>query len=98
MRNKLNLRTQKDAHPRPELTRHWKHSEEPDISAPWMPPNDTCNVPWKKRHTEDCISLYSASIEDMVTNRDVVLEEHSLKLKPSKCHFFKQKINYLEHT
>ena len=42
----LNPRTRKDA-------KNWRdigsmHSEEPDMSAHWMPPNDTCNVPWKK--------------------------------------------------
>ena len=44
------------------------------------------------------ILLYSESIEDMVTNLDILFEEQSFKLKPSKCNFFKQKINYLEHT
>ena len=49
----------------------------------------------------DDILLYAASIEDMVTNLDAVLtrlEEQGLKLKPSKCHFFKRKINYLGHV
>ena len=46
----------------------------------------------------DDISLYSASIEDMVTNLDVLLEEQSLKFKPSKCLFFMREINYLGHV
>ena len=47
------------------------------------------------------VMLYSASIEDLVTNPDVVLtrlEEQGVKLKTSKCHFFKRKINYLGHV
>jgi len=47
----------------------------------------------------DDILLYSVTIVDMVTNLDVVLtclEEQDLKVKPLKCHSFKQ--NYLEHV
>ena len=45
--------------------------------------------------------LYASSIEEMITNLETVLtrlEEQGLKLKPSKCHLFKQKINYLGHV
>ena len=37
----------------------------------------------------------------MITNLETVLtrlEEHGLKLKPSKCHLFKQNINYIGHV
>ena len=49
----------------------------------------------------DNILLYASSIEEMITNLETVLtrlEEQGLKLKPSKCHLFKQKINYLGHV
>ena len=49
----------------------------------------------------DDILLYASSIEEMITNLETVLtrlEEQGLKLKPSKCHLFKQKINYLGHV
>ena len=46
----------------------------------------------------DDILLYATSIEEMITNLEIVLtrlEEQGLKLIPSKCHLFKRKINYL---
>ena len=49
----------------------------------------------------DDILLYASSIEEMIPNIETVLtrlEEQGLKLKPSKCHLFKQKINYLGHV
>ena len=41
----------------------------------------------------DDILLYTRSVEDMITNLETVLtrlEELGLKLKPSKCHLFKE--------
>ena len=49
----------------------------------------------------DDILLYASSIEEMITNLETVLtrlEKQGLKLKPSKCHLFMQKINYLGHV
>ena len=57
--------------------------------------------PWNLLIYLDDILLFASSIEQMVTNLETVLtrlEEQGLKLKPSKCHVFKQKINYLCHV
>ena len=48
----------------------------------------------------DDVIVYSRMQEDHLTHLQVVLDhfaQHGLKLKPSKCHFFKENITYLGH-
>lgn len=49
----------------------------------------------------DDIVIYGRTLEEHMTNLEKVLErlnEHKLKVKPSKCHFLKQSINYLGYV
>ena len=46
------------------------------------------------------VIIYSRTQEDHLTHLQAVLDHfahHGLKLKPSKCHFFKENITYLGH-
>ena len=48
----------------------------------------------------DNVIVYSRTQEDHLTHLQMVLDhfaQHGLKLKPSKCHFFKENITYLGH-
>ena len=48
----------------------------------------------------DNIVIFSDTEKEYVKHLAAVFEqfwEHCLKLKPSKCHFFRKKINYLSH-
>ena len=48
----------------------------------------------------DDVIVYSRTQEDHLTHLQAVLDcfaHHGLKLKPSKCHFFKDNITYLRH-
>ena len=48
----------------------------------------------------DDVIIYSRTQEDHLTHLQAVLDHfahHGLKLKPSKCHFFKENITYLGH-
>ena len=48
----------------------------------------------------DNVIVYSRTQEDHLTHLQAVLDcfaHHRLKLKPSKCHFFKENITYLGH-
>ena len=48
----------------------------------------------------DNVIIYSRTQEDHLTHLQAVLDHfshHGLKLKPSKCHFFKENITYLGH-
>ena len=48
----------------------------------------------------DDISVFSASIEDHIKRLEFVfrrLQEHGLKMKISKCHFFKREVKFLGH-
>ena len=48
----------------------------------------------------DDVIVYSRTQEDHLTHLQAVLDHfahHGLKLKPSKCHFFKENITYLGH-
>ena len=48
----------------------------------------------------DDVIIYSRTQEDHLTSLQAVLDwfaHHGLKLKPSKCHFFKENITYLGH-
>ena len=48
----------------------------------------------------DNVIVYSRTQEDHLTCLQAVLDrfaQHGLKLKPSKCHFFKENITYLGH-
>ena len=48
----------------------------------------------------DNVIVYSRMQEDHLTHLQAVLDQfahHRLKLKPSKCHFFKESITYLGH-
>ena len=48
----------------------------------------------------DDILVYSKSVEEMIQRLITVfeiLQKHNLKLKPSKCHFFKEKVQFLGH-
>ena len=48
----------------------------------------------------DDVIIYSRMQEDHLTHLQAVLDHftyHGLKLKPSKCHFFKENITYLGH-
>jgi len=49
----------------------------------------------------DDILLYSRTIPEMIQRLDLVfkkLQHHGLKVKPQKCHFFKEKVSFLGHT
>ena len=49
----------------------------------------------------DDICIYSRTFEEHLAHLDLVftrLHDHNLKLKPSKCHLFRKKIDYLGHT
>ena len=49
----------------------------------------------------DDIIIYSKSIKEHLNSLDIVfhrLTQHGLKLKPSKCFLFKEKLNFLGHT
>ena len=49
----------------------------------------------------DDIILYAKTFEDHVRRLDIVLtrlKQHGLKLKPSKCKFFKREVTYLGYT
>ena len=46
----------------------------------------------------DDILVFSSTIEEHIYRMDVVftkLKEHQLKIKPSKCHFFRKEVIYL---
>ena len=46
------------------------------------------------------VTVYSETLEDHLTQLQAIIDHfahHTLKLKPSKCHFFKQEITYLGH-
>lgn len=46
----------------------------------------------------DDIVIYSETVDEHLERLDFVftrLQEHGLKLRPKKCHFFKQEISYL---
>ena len=48
----------------------------------------------------DDVIVYSEMLEDHLTQLQAVFDHfahHGLKLKPSKCHFFKEEISYLGH-
>ena len=48
----------------------------------------------------DDVIVYSKTLEDHLTQLQAVFDHfahHGLKLKPSKCHFFKEEISYLGH-
>ena len=48
----------------------------------------------------DDVIIYSRTQEDHLTRLQAVLDHffrHGLKLKPSKCHFFRENITYLGH-
>ena len=48
----------------------------------------------------DDILLYATSIEEMITNLEIVLtrlEDQGLNIQPPKCHLFQRKLNYLGH-
>ena len=49
----------------------------------------------------DDILVYSSSIAEMTTRLEAVfqrLRQFGLKLRPEKCHFFKEKVSFLGHT
>ena len=48
----------------------------------------------------DDILVYSSTISEMFQKLDLVfskLQHHGLKLKPTKCHFFKEEVSFLGH-
>ena len=48
----------------------------------------------------DDVIVYSEMLEDHLTQLQAIFDHfahHGLKLKPSKCHFFKEEISYLGH-
>ena len=48
----------------------------------------------------DDVIVYSETLEDHLTWLQAIFDHfthHGLKLKPSKCHFFKEEITYLGH-
>ena len=48
----------------------------------------------------DDVIVYSETLEDHLTWFQAIFDcfaHHGLKLKPSKCHFFKEEITYLGH-
>ena len=48
----------------------------------------------------DDVIMYSEMLEDHLTQLQAIFDHfahHGLKLKPSKCHFFKEEITYLGH-
>ena len=48
----------------------------------------------------DDVIVYSEMLEDHLTQLQAIFDHfahHRLKLKPSKCHFFKEEISYLGH-
>ena len=49
----------------------------------------------------DDILVFSSTIEEHIEKLDVVftkLKTHGLKIKPSKCHFFRKEVKYLGHV
>ena len=49
----------------------------------------------------DDIIIYSSTFEEHLEHLEAVferLEQHNLKLKASKCEFFKTKVSYLGHV
>lgn len=48
----------------------------------------------------DDIIVFSRTVEEQIQRLEVVfqkLRQHGLKLKPSKCDFFKEEVKYLGH-
>ena len=57
------------------------------------------NLSFAMVYLDDMI-MYSKTLEDHLTWLQAIFDcftHHSLKLKPSKCHFFKEEISYLGH-
>ena len=49
----------------------------------------------------DDILIFSRTVEEQIERITFVFEwlrKHGLKLKPSKCHFFKREVKYLGHV
>ena len=49
----------------------------------------------------DDILIFSRTVEEQIERLTFVFEQlrkHGLKLKPSKCHFFKREVKYLGHV
>ena len=49
----------------------------------------------------DDMMVYGSSIEEVRNRLEIIflrLRKHGLKLKPSKCHFFKDQVTFLGHT
>ena len=57
------------------------------------------NLSFTMVYLDDMI-VYSEMLEDHLTWLQAIFDHfahHGLRLKPSKCHFFKEKISYLGH-